>query len=769
MKYSMPPAPRLLCALPLLFLLHAARATEPAEVILAGEAFARQQTELTVAHILDNLWGATDSLFPFETYINHATEPDYSWRYAKWDAWPAGFFAGVLWHFAETTGEPLWETRARQFTGALSGWRTKGGDHDIGFNLLSSFGRGYDITGEDGDRAALVTGADTFITNHWMPEVGSLWSFNFNWSAKFRPEGSERVQGPIRQRQNVIIDTSMNIELLFQGARLGGDPELWNRGRSHMRNVVRDMVRPDGGTIQVVDYWLTDQYEGDELVAPEGSLRGAYAWQGYSNASTWSRGQGWAIHGLATAYRETGDAVILEGLLRAADYYLRETPPDGVPYWDYDVAAITDPGYLDFYAGRDLFARDSSAAAIAAAGLLQLSVLLDDPEERQRYFSAAETILVSLSTPVADGGFLALGTPYQSILAKGTYSFDGYDKGLAWGDFYYLQAIQRYREIVDPPARWSDDRVAGLAGRWGMAPAHAWTIRRHAGKPAMGISHGQYQAGLDGQPRAVAVLDTPLLGDFAFTVEVASAENLDVRPDATAMILFNWLGERDYHYILLGAQAGVSGLYRVEDGVESQLLAIPGPLLTDSAWRQVTLQRAGTDHTVSVDGAILLGFQAPAPASGGLVGLGADGHAAFFASAQLSGDLPPDSYADWAQAAIPDPAMRGPEADADGNGLANVLEYLLADEAALNGGAPGLTLALHGDATPEASFTSRFRPDYALVLEQSANLSDWAPVALPSPALLLPDAGGLRRTRHAAGHAQTRFFRLRAIAREQQN
>ncbi|MCC5807319.1 MAG: hypothetical protein JJU00_13425, partial [Opitutales bacterium] len=161
----------------------------------------------------------------------------------------------------------------------------------------------------------------------------------------------------------------MNIELLFLGARLGGDTALWEQGRSHMRNVVRDMVREDGGTIQVVDYWLSDQYANGELVAAAGDMRGAYAWQGYSNESTWSRGQGWAIHGLASAYRETGDPVILEGLLRTAEYYLRETPEDGVPYWDYDAPDIDTALFNGTdWAGRDYFARDSSGAPQTAGG-----------------------------------------------------------------------------------------------------------------------------------------------------------------------------------------------------------------------------------------------------------------------------------------------------------------------------------------------------------------------------------------------------------------
>ncbi len=746
-----------LAALPRACLLKAAT---PADIIFAGEEFAREQTELTVSHILSERWGFTDKLFPFET----KAELGNAWDYRNWAAWASGFLPGILWHFAEATGEPVWEARARQFTEALDGWKTRSGDHDIGFNLLSSFGRGHDLTGSDADRQVLVTGANTFSTAHWMPAVGSLWSFNFDNPLRNDPAGTERWRGPIRKQQNVIVDTSMNIELLFRGARLGGDLEWYERGLSHMRNVVRDLVRPDGGTIQVVDYWLTDTWVGDAFY-PAGSLRGAYAWQGYSNASTWSRGQGWALHGLATAYRETGDPDILEGVLRVADYYLRETPADGVPYWDYDAAAIAGPLYLEYYAARnrDIYARDSSAAAIAAAGLLQLSVLLDDAAARRRYFDTAETILVSLSTPVPLGGYLAMGTNYESILARGTYTFDGYDKGLAWGDFYYLQAIQRYREIVAPPAVWSADPVAGRTERWGWAPAHVWAVRRHAGKPAMGVTHGRYGTGIGGRPRAVALLDAPIAGDFTFAVEVATAENLMVRGDASAMILFNWLDEAHYHYILLSAESGRSGLYSVAAGVESLVESVAAPQLLDYGWRTVVLERVGAAHTVTVDGDPVLVFNAAAPAGGRLIGVGTDGHSAFFASAQLSAALPPDGYGAWAEAAIPDPLQRDPELDADGNGLANVLEYLLGTGA---GEAPqSLAVASAPGAEPalEVRYAGVVRPDYRLVLEQSPDLEEWSAVATPLPMHLLPDNAGRREARLPVPPGG-RFYRLRAVA-----
>lgn len=734
----------------------------PSEIIFAGEAHAMQRTAETADHIFDELWGTTGNVFPFETVDGGV------WRYRGWDAWPSGFFAGVLWHYADTTRDPEWEDRARQFTTALSGWTTKAGDHDIGFNLLTSFGRGYDVTGLDTDRAALVTGANTFSTEHWMPDVDSLWSFNFNWSGRIRPAGSERVQGPIRARQNVIIDTSMNIELLFLGARLGGDTELWERGRSHMRNVVRDMVREDGGTIQVVDYWMSDQYENGELIAEAGDLRGARAWQGYSNESTWSRGQGWALHGLASAYRETGDPVIREGLLRVADYYLRETPPDGVPYWDYNAPDIDDQGWLDHYAGRDLFARDSSAAAIAAAGLLELSRMLDDPAERRRYFDYAERILVSLSTPDGEGGYLSQGTTHESILTQGTYTFSGYNKGLTWGDFYYIQALQRYREIVAPPTRWSTDAVAGATERWARVPAHVWTIRSHAGRTAMGTAHGRYGAGLGGEPLAVALLDTPVSGDLVFSVDVSIAENLVIRPDTAARIFFNWKDEANHDFIKLSASPGESGVRRRSAGGEAQLASIPQALLPDHGWQRVTLTRAGALHTLAIDGTDVLSLSVPTDAPEGFVGVGAEGHSIFFADVSLDATMAPETYAAWAEEVIADPTRRGPADDALG-GAANLLHYIAGTRTAdpmAESTNPLSPEVLPGGESLGLHFRARHRPDYAITVEHSSDLHAWATVPHAPVSNILPDAAGRRIMKAETDEAGDGFFRLRVAPRE---
>ena len=92
--------------------------------------------------------------------------------------------------------------------------------------------------------------------------------------------------------------------------------------------------------------------------------------QGYSDNSTWSRGQGWAIYGFTMMYRETKDKRFLQAAEKAADFYLGHPnlPKDKVPYWDFNVG---EKGYTpDWdYASRKLsyIPRDASAGALVSS------------------------------------------------------------------------------------------------------------------------------------------------------------------------------------------------------------------------------------------------------------------------------------------------------------------------------------------------------------------------------------------------------------------
>ena len=162
--------------------------------------------------------------------------------------------------------------------------------------------------------------------------------------------------------------------------------------------------------------------------------------QGYSDDSCWSRGQAWAIYGFTLAAERTWRADTVRAAEATADYFLAHLPADYVPYWDFVL-----PSYQNE-------PRDSSAAAIAASGLLELAQFEPDVARRQRYWEGALNILESLTMnyidwehPDADG-----------ILLHGCSNRPAgvsVDESLIWGDYYYVEAMMRLA--------WSADQTGG--------------------------------------------------------------------------------------------------------------------------------------------------------------------------------------------------------------------------------------------------------------------------------------------------------------------
>ena len=136
---------------------------------------------------------------------------------------------------------------------------------------------------------------------------------------------------------------------------------------------------------------------------------------------------------------------MLDTATMLADYFIENTPQDDyVPFWDFDA-----PPELEF--------KDSSAAAIATSGLLELSTLVDDDKLAKRYFKAAEKILKSLSSK----DYLARGTPSHGIINHGVQNYrveDTIDVSLSYGDYYFIEALLRYEEILDDDNGDDNDR-----------------------------------------------------------------------------------------------------------------------------------------------------------------------------------------------------------------------------------------------------------------------------------------------------------------------
>jgi uncharacterized protein YyaL (SSP411 family) len=180
--------------------------------------------------------------------------------------------------------------------------------------------------------------------------------------------------------------------------------------------------RPDMTSYHVVSY------------NPDGTVERVQTHQGQSDDSAWARGQAWGVYGYAACYRETGDEAYLAQAVKIADMIMsRVTTEDAIPYWDYDAPESEETP------------RDASAAAVTACALLEMSTMVEDGE---KYFAYAEKILKSLSS---DAYLAAEGTNEGFVLMHSTGSLphgSEIDVPLNYADYYYLEALQRYMNLV---------------------------------------------------------------------------------------------------------------------------------------------------------------------------------------------------------------------------------------------------------------------------------------------------------------------------------
>jgi unsaturated chondroitin disaccharide hydrolase len=217
----------------------------------------------------------------------------------------------------------------------------------------------------------------------------------------------------------------MDMQLLYWAWKQSGNTTYRDRASAHLIKLAQNYVRADGSTYQ----WGYFSSKTGAFVGPEKK-------QGYSATSVWSRGQAWAIHSYTDAYKWTKNSAMLDTARKTADYWIAHVPSDGVPYWDFG-----SPDIPNTY-------RDTSAAAIAAAGLAQLSKLDPDVTRQAKYRAAAELILNSLTS----AKYLAEGSTSHGVLLHGASfvpkSKPIADNSLIYGDYYFLEAMNRYAGTI---------------------------------------------------------------------------------------------------------------------------------------------------------------------------------------------------------------------------------------------------------------------------------------------------------------------------------
>jgi hypothetical protein len=360
-----------------------------------------QALALAEGQLTDTLAYTNTSQFPVSTNPANANK----WNLANSAYWTSGFFTGELWIMYEKTLSDSWLTRAQAQTASMQAQDVNASDHDIGFKILGSYGNAYRITRDPADMAVIQTAANAMATNLWRSGAGVIESW---------PNYDSHI--------TVIVDNMMNLELLLFAAQNRGNPAWRDMAISHAVKTMQNHVRADGSTYHVVDY------------NTDGTVFSKFTVQGAGNETTWSRGQAWGLYGFTMVYRYTKDPRFLATAQQLANYFINNLPADFVPYWDFSKSG-TAP-------------RDSSAAAIAAAGLLELSTYVASTDSA-RYRTAALNIQSSLSSPAYLGDRVAT----DGILLHGSANVpgnSGVDTSLIYGDYYFLQGC--YRARTPPPA-----------------------------------------------------------------------------------------------------------------------------------------------------------------------------------------------------------------------------------------------------------------------------------------------------------------------------
>ncbi|MBD2871963.1 glycoside hydrolase family 88 protein [Paenibacillus sp. IB182493] len=317
------------------------------------------------------------------------------------DWWTSGFWPGMLWVLHGATGTEKYRDAAWDWDSRIEQCfvRENNLHHDVGFQFALTAVIKHKLT-SDGDARRRALAAANFLAGR------------FNLQGRFLRAWNQDKTGW------AIIDSMMNLSLLFWASEETADPRFRQIACAHADTVLRHFIREDGSVHHIVSF--------DPDTGEAADFLGG---QGYAPHSSWSRGQAWALYGMARASRHSGNIRYLRAAQRVAHYFLSCLPEDGVPHWDF---RAPDPGSQP---------RDSSAASCAASGLLEIADALPETEGRM-YRQAAERMLKSLSVKYA-----TLDEPdYQGLLREGTGNKpaeQNVNVSLIYGDYFYVEAIAK--------------------------------------------------------------------------------------------------------------------------------------------------------------------------------------------------------------------------------------------------------------------------------------------------------------------------------------
>ncbi|OBT76948.1 hypothetical protein VF21_04149 [Pseudogymnoascus sp. 05NY08] len=407
------------------------------------------------------------------------------------DFWTCGFFPGILYllreravkyprvfpylghekdslHFSSSLLRQELISLCKDWTEPVEAMKSRTDTHDMGFIIQPSVRKDWELTSNENSLQAVLTAAKS-LASRYSPAVSAIRSWDVLSQANVSITS-------MTQDFLVIIDSMMNLDLLFYASSHFSDPVYAEIAITHAKTLIKSNLRPEtppGRTDTRYKGMLYSHYHVINFDAQTGEVKERRTAQGYTAESTWARGQAWGIFGYAQTYNWSRDREFLSTACGMAEYFLwrletspacveRPTAGSGsptigryVPLWDFDAPIEDESNPL----------RDSSAGVIAANGMLLLSqsmVELGDEILAERYRSAAirivtDTLEFSLSTEKArfadhTGGAEKIhvedavaGQRFDAILKNATANHnsndhDRYsDHGLVYADYYLLE------------------------------------------------------------------------------------------------------------------------------------------------------------------------------------------------------------------------------------------------------------------------------------------------------------------------------------------
>lgn len=323
--------------------------------------------------------------------------------------WTSGFWGGMLWLAYRETQNPRLFELACEIENALDQplHEFVHLHHDVGFMWLPTSVIHYKTTANEVSRTRGLLAAN-------------LLAGRFNLAGRFIRAWNDEVQSDCQGL--AIIDCMMNLPLLYWASKELRDPRFSHIAAAHADTVLEHFVREDSTVPHIMRF------------CPEtGECLGPVDGQGMAPDSCWSRGQAWALYGFAISFRETGHIRYLKASIDIAKRFYQNLPEDKIPYWDFCSAP------------EDRFVKDTSAACIAASGMLELERLISDEDEKVQFHQMAVTLLEALTSQHA-----CFDDSSQGIIDMGTVSYfhkKHINQPIIYGDFYYLEALGKLRGL----------------------------------------------------------------------------------------------------------------------------------------------------------------------------------------------------------------------------------------------------------------------------------------------------------------------------------